>query len=169
MLLASPILFLLPVLVVDVYQREAEALGLLVSMIGLGGLTGTILVASLGEGRRGLLLIGFGLATGIGLILTASIPVYLVGVGIMAIVGLGAAGLWSLVQVLVMGRVKDEYRGRVMSLIMMSFGLMPLAIVPAGVLADLVGAQIVIGVMGGTLLTVATLAALSQRSLRLMR
>ena len=169
MLLASPILFLLPVLVVDVYQREAEALGLLVSMIGLGGLTGTILVASLGEGRRGLLLIGFGLATGIGLILTASIPVYLVGVGIMAIVGLGEAGLWSLVQVLVMSRVKDEYRGRVMSLIMMSFGLMPLAIVPAGVLADLVGAQIVIGVMGGTLLTVATLAALTQRSLRGMR
>ena len=111
MLLSWPLQFLLPMFVVEVYHRESEALGLLVSTMGLGGLTGTLFIASLRESKRGLILLGAGLLSGLGLVLVASIPAYYPVVAIMVIVGLGNSGVWSLVQVLIMGQVEDEYRG----------------------------------------------------------
>ena len=166
MLLAAPLHFLLPVLIIDVYKRETEALGLLVSMIGVGALTGTLFVASLRERRRGLVLLGAGAGSGIGLVLVASVTVYPIAVGIMVIIGLGSAGVWSLLQVLIMGRVDDEFRGRVMSVFMMNFGLMPLAVIPAGLMVDLLGPRFVIGLLGAALIVIAGLVLVTQRSLR---
>ena len=62
--LSHPFQAMLPVFVVDVYHRETGALGLLVSMMGLGTLTGTVLIAWLGERRRGLLMMVAGLVSG---------------------------------------------------------------------------------------------------------
>ena len=166
MLLSWPLQFLLPMFVVDVYQRESEALGLLVSMMGVGALTGTLTIASLRERRRGLVLLGAGLTSGLGMVLVASFPFYYAAVGIMVIVGLGNAGMWSLGQVLIMGKVEDEYRGRVMSVFMMNFGLMPLALVPAGILADIWGPRAVVGATGAALLAIALVVGLTNRRLR---
>lgn len=166
MLLSWPLQFLLPMFVVEVYHRESEALGLLVSTMGLGGLTGTLFIASLRESKRGLILLGAGLLSGLGLVLVASIPAYYPVVAIMVIVGLGNSGVWSLVQVLIMGQVEDEYRGRVMSVFMMNFGLMPLALLPAGIFADMWGPQKVVGATGAALLVIAVLIAITQRELR---
>ena len=57
-LLAMPFRFLIPVFVVKLYGRSAQELGILVSIMGLGSLTGAMFIASLGKWKRGLLLIG---------------------------------------------------------------------------------------------------------------
>ena len=165
-LLAMPINFLMPVLVVDIYDKESEAFGLLLSMMGLGSLAGSLVVASLGHWRRGALIIGGGFVTGIALLLMAGIPYYFAGAGIMVVLGVGNAANRAVNQGLVMEHVEDRYRGRVMSVYMMSFGLMPLGVLPMGIGADVFGPRAVIAVMAVGMLLVTTFALATQRRLR---
>ena len=168
-LLAQPFRFLLPVFVVDIYHRESGAMGLLLSMIGLGSLTGSLFVASLGKGRRGWVLISATFAAAISLLLVAAIPSYFAAVAIMAMFGLGEAGRRSLNQSLIMELVDDRYRGRVMSVFMMNFGLMPLGVLPAGIAIDLWGGQAAIAVLGGLMLATTILLVVTQKSLRTLQ
>lgn len=168
-LLAQPFRFLLPVFVVDIYHRESEAMGLLLSMIGLGSLAGSLFVASLGKGRRGWVLISATFAAAISLLLVAAIPSYFAAVAIMAMFGLGEAGRRSLNQSLIMELVDDRYRGRVMSVFMMNFGLMPLGVLPAGIAIDLWGGQATIAVLGGLMLATTVTLVVTQKSLRTLR
>lgn len=168
-LLAQPFRFLLPVFVVDIYHRESEAMGLLLSMIGLGSLAGSLFVASLGKGRRGWVLISATFAAAISLLLVAAIPSYFAAVAIMAMFGLGEAGRRSLNQSLIMELVDDRYRGRVMSVFMMNFGLMPLGVLPAGIAIDLWGGQATIAVLGGLMLATTVTLVVTQKSLRTLK
>ena len=165
-LLAMPIHFLMPVFVLDVYHRESQALGLLVSMMGLGSLIGSLAIASLGHWRRGALIFGGGFVTAVAMMLMALTPVYLAAAGIMVLLGLGNAANRAVNQALVMEHVVDRYRGRVMSLYMMSFGLMPLGMLPMGFGADLIGPRAVVGVMAAVLTVVTVLILVTQKPLR---
>ena len=165
-LLAMPIHFLMPVFVLDVYHRESQALGLLVSMMGLGSLIGSLAVASLGHWRRGALIFGGGFVTALAMMLMALTPVYLAAAAIMVLLGLGNAANRAVNQALVMEHVVDRYRGRVMSLYMMSFGLMPLGMLPMGFGADLIGPRAVVGVMAAVLTVVTVVILVTQKPLR---
>ena len=165
-MLSSPIQSLLPVLIVDVYCHESGALGLMVSAMGIGALTGTLVIASLRGGRRGLLLIVSGFASGIALIIVGAMPFYFVGVVAMVLLSLGNAGQWSLNQVLLMGEIDDRYRGRAMSVYMMIFGVMPLAVMPAALVVDRIGPPPVVGALGVALLVFSTLLLIIQRRIR---
>jgi len=165
-LLSAPLAGLLPVLVVDVYHREAGALGLLVSAMGIGSLIGTLFIAGFATRKRGLLLILSGLASGAALLLAGIVPVYFIAVGVLLVLGLGNAGQWSLNQILVMGQLDDRYRGRVMGIYMMTFGLAPLAVLPAGVAVDMVGPAPVLAVVGSGLLLFSVFVLVTQRRIR---
>ena len=165
-LLAQPFRFLLPVFVVEIYHRESQAMGLMMGIIGLGSLVGSLYVASLGRGRRGLVLISASFASAIGLLLVALVPSYLAALGFMAILGLGEAGRRSLNQSLLMELTEDQYRGRVMSIFMMNFGLMPLGILPAGIAIDLWGGQETVAILGGLMLATSTILLVTQKRLR---
>ena len=165
-LLAMPFRFLMPVFVVDVYNRGPESLGLLVTIMGLGSLVGSLFIASIGRKSRGLLLIVGSFLSGVALVLVAAIPVYFAAAGLMILLGLGDAGRRTLNQALIMEEVDDEYRGRVMSVFMMNFGLMPLGVLPAGALAERFGGQFAIALLGGLLLLTTAAVLLTQRRLR---
>ena len=165
-LLAMPFRFLMPVFVVDVYNRGPEALGLLVSVMGLGSLAGSLFIASLGRWRRGLLLLATSMASGVALLLVATFPLYYAAVVIMLLLGLGDAGRRTLNQSLIMEIVEDQYRGRVMSVFMMNFGLMPLGVLPAGIIAEFLGGQVAIGLLAVLLILVTLAIGVSQRRLR---
>ena len=167
--LAMPIRFLLPIFVTDIYHRESEAFGLLMSAVGVGSLAGSLFVASLGKWRRGLLLILGCFASGVALLLVALVPLYFAAAGFMVLLGLGEAARRTLNLALVMERVDDEYQGRVMSLLVMSFGLMPLGVLPAGFAMDLLGPEKTVGIMGGAMLAVAVVVLLSQKKLRALQ
>jgi len=52
---------------------------------------------------------------------------------------------------LIQMNITDEVRGRVMSVYMMTFGLMPLGTLPAGAIAESMGAPFAVTVAGGAL------------------
>ena len=165
-LLAMPFRFLMPVFVVDVYERGPESLGLLVTIMGMGSLVGALFIATLGKKKRGLLLLAGSCISAIALMLVAAIPLYYAAAGLMILLGLGDAGRRTLNQALIMEEVDDQYRGRVMSVFMMNFGLMPLGVLPAGALAERFGGQFAVMLLG-VLLLLTTIAVLAtQRRLR---
>ena len=165
-LLAFPFRILMPVFVVDVYGRAADSMGLLVALMGLGSLVGALSIASLGKGQRGLLLIAGSFLSGIALLLVSTIPVYFAAVGIMVLLGLGDAARRTINQALIMEQVDDEYRGRVMSVFMMNFGLVPLGVLPAAAVAEWLGAQVSIGILAVILLVVSSIVLVTQKQLR---
>ena len=165
-LLASPFRMLLPVFVVDIYGRGPDSMGLLIAIMGGGSLAGSLVIAALGNWRRGLLLIAGAFASGLALILIALFPIYAVGAAIMLLVGIGDSGRRTINMGLIMEVVDDRYRGRVMSVFMMNFGLMPLGVLPAGLATDALGGETVAAIMGVMLLLVAAAVLLTQRRLR---
>ena len=104
--------------------------------------------------------------SGLGLALVASIPVYYAAVGIMILLGLGEASRWTLTLTLIMERAEDRYRGRVASVFMMNFGLMPLSVLPAAVGAEYLGGRATIGIMAAMLAVAATVLLITQRRIR---
>ena len=125
-MLHAPFMSLLPVFVVDVYHRGPDSMGLLVAIMGAGALVGSLAVAAMGAWRRGILLLVGAFSTGIALALVAAIPFYAAAAAIMLLMGLGDAGRRTINMGLMMEVSDDRYRGRVMSVFMMNFGLMPL-------------------------------------------
>ncbi len=165
-LLASPFRMLLPVFVVDIYERGPDSMGLLVAIMGGGALIGSMTVAALGNWRRGMLLIAGAFTSGIALLLIAAFPFYTAAAAIMLLVGLGDSGRRTINMGLIMEVVDDEYRGRVMSVFMMNFGLMPLGVLPVGLATEAFGAQISIGILGGVLIIVAAIMLMTQKEMR---
>lgn len=148
-LLLLPFNYLIPVLVVDVYHRETIAQGVLAGTLGLGSLLGAIIIAGLpNESKRGLILIASGIVSGFTLVLVAATPVYWIAIGLMLIIGLSFSSQWSLTQIIIISKVPRLLRGRVMSLLIMVFGLAPLGLFPAGFFIDMVGPRPVVATMG---------------------
>ncbi len=165
-LLASPFRMLLPVFVVDIYKRGPDSMGLLVAIMGGGSLAGSLAIAALGDWRRGLLLVAGALISGAALLLIALFPFYYAAAAIMLLVGLGDAGRRTINMGLIMEVVEDQYRGRVMSVFMMNFGLMPLGVLPAGLAMDRFGGEATAAAMGAALILVAVLVYATQKRLR---
>ncbi len=168
-LLAWPFRLLMPVFILDVYHRGPEAMGLMISFIGLGSLIGSLSIAVLGNWRRGMLLIAGTIVAGTVLLLVALLPYYLVALGLMVIFGLGEASQRTLNQTLIIEVSEDQYRGRVMSVFMMNYGLMPLGVLPAGIAAEFLGGQVAVGILAVMLLTIAVAILATQRRLRDLR
>ena len=165
-LLANPFRFIMPVFIVDIYQRDADSMGLMMAIMGAGTLVGALFVASLGQWRRGLLLLGGGFLSGVALLLVAAVPLYYAGVAIMLLLGLGDAARRTLNQSLIMEQVEDQYRGRVMSVFMMEHGLMPLGVVPLGIAIEALGGQLAVGILSGLLLVTVSTIYLTRKDLR---
>jgi MFS family permease len=167
-LLAMPFRFLMPVYVVDVYRLGPDYMGLLVSIMGGGSLVGALFIAAIGEWRRGMLLIIGSFFSAVALMLIAVFPVYLMGLLFMIPLGLGDSGRRTLNQSLIMEEVEDQYRGRVMSVFMLNFGLMPLGVLPSAILIDIFGPQMIVGSLGLLLLVFTLGILLTQKRLREM-
>ena len=165
-LLIMPFRSLVPVVVVEVYGLKSEAFGFLISMMGLGSLVGSLAIASMGRWKRGLLLIAGGFLAGVALVLVAAIPVYFAAAALMIVVGLGEATRRVINMSLLMEHTDEAYQGRVSSVMMMTFGLMPLGLLPAGLAMDIFGPREVVAVLGGLMVVVSVAIFISQRALR---
>jgi MFS family permease len=165
-ILSMPFQSLLPVFVVDVYGLESEAFGLLVSMAGLGSLVGSLGIAIIGNWHRGSLVILGGFIASFALALIALIPIYTVAIGLMVLIGLGNIAPMALITALILERADENYRGRMMSIIMLMWGLMPLGVMPLGVAVDAIGGRQTVGIMSAALLVIFSLVLLTQRRLR---
>ena len=168
-LFAMPFRFMLPVFIVDVYGRGPDSMGGMLSLFGLGSLVGALFMASVGNWRRGMLLLGTSFMSAVALGALAALPFFYVALPIMILLGLGDSGRRSLNQSLIMEEVDERYRGRVMSVYMMNFGLMPLGMLPAGLVADWLGGQAAIGILAFLMFSVTLAVTVSQGRLRALQ
>ena len=152
--LAQPFRFLMPIFVVDVYNLGPESMGLLMSVMGLGALAGSIYIAAHGNKSRGRILLAGSFVSGLSLLGVAVVPIYMWAVLFMVPLGLGDASRRTIIMTLIMEKSEERYRGRVMSIFMLNFGLMPLGVLPAGVISDLFGGQMAIGILAVLLIMV---------------
>lgn len=133
-----------PIYAKDIFRGGPEVLGLLLASVGVGGIGGGVVTASLGHlERRGLLqlvallllslaLIGFALSA----TLWSALPL------------LALAGFFEMIylttnQTLLQLSVPDELRGRVSGIVSLTAGLSPVGAVVAGAGADLIGPRAV--------------------------
>jgi len=137
--LTMPLRSLMPVLMDELFSRGADAVGLMLSIIGLGSLVGSLIFAGLKKGRRGIALISALLISGIAILITSVSNFFLVIIIMMFFIGIGDAGRRSLNNALLMEEADPDYRGRVNGVYTMNFGLMPLGTIPIAALAAAYG------------------------------
>lgn len=151
MIFALPYQTLLPVFADRIFDVGSAGFGIMQAASGVGGLIGAFIVANLDSyPRKGRLMLGGTLVFGSLLVGFGLSPVF--PIALLVLVGIGFASMivMTVNNTLIQLVIPDEVRGRVMSVMMMSFGLMPLGSVPAGIIAEAVGARYVV-VAGGLL------------------
>jgi len=165
-----PYVFLLPVFQKDVLNVGASGLGYLMSATGVGAVVGALLIASLGDfKRKGLLLLASGIAFGTALVLfaflssTGSFPLALTS---LFLVGATGSTYMATNNILVQSKVPDDVRGRVMGLYMMTFGLNSFGTLPAGAIADSLGAPLAVGGGGAIIALFVAGVALTKSTVR---
>ena len=157
MIFAMPYQTLLPVFADDVWHVGSAGLGVMQAASGVGGLIGAIVVANLdGYRRKGTLMLGAALVFGALVFLFAMSPWFGLTMVVMAMIGFMSMTFTTVNNTVIQMVIPDEVRGRVMSVMMMTFGLMPLGAVPAGIAAQSVGAPPVVAA-GAVLFIISTL------------
>jgi predicted MFS family arabinose efflux permease len=168
--LSMPMRTYIPVFVKDIFHRGPETYGNLLSLMGLGSICGSLIVAERGNIRNKgrfaltmLICLGAGIA---GFSLSKSLPLsyamlVLVGASMMAVF----ATVTSLVQLI----TTNEMRGRVMSVYNCAFrGGMPMGNLLSGWFVPMFTAPVVLGVNGVLLVLVALYFLLVQRRVAML-
>jgi MFS family permease len=139
-----------PIYAKDVFAGGPDTLGMLLSAVGVGGIVGGVVTASLGkQERRGLIQLGALLLLSLSLIAFAvSITLW------MALLFMALAGFFEMIflttnTTLLQLSIPDALRGRVTVIISLSSGLMPIGAFVAGFGADLVGPRTMTIVLSG--------------------
>jgi len=151
---AMPYIFLLPGYVSDVFGGGGSEVGFLISVSAIGALAGALVLASLPNRYRGLLLLIGMIILSLGLFAFAQTSSYLVACFFIVVVGLGSAMWQALTQGLLHAHVENAYRGRVMAVFMTQFSMMQFGTFFIGVLAEFIGIQTAIATLGICLLAV---------------
>ena len=171
-LLSMPYMMLLPALTEDVLGIDERGYGFLFMMSGVGAMLGSIVLASMPNKKRGLMLILGSLVLGIALVGMFFSSSWVPGLalplafGFIFFVGIGQTARMTLGNTLLQYYVKDEYRGRVMSLMMMEFGLTSFGVVFAGIMTDVIGVQWAVGGMAILLIGFSAFALLFMPRIR---
>lgn len=143
---------LLPVWAREALNVNSSDLGILMTMMGVGALIGTLGLAGIRKfSRRGVLLLGLGVLWGITLVGLANSMIFPVAIPFLLIVGLISSVYMSLNMTLTQISAAPEMRGRVMSIMMMTFGLMPIGALPFGTIAEYIGTANALTISGALL------------------
>ena len=162
---------MMPAIAVDVLKVGPDGQGLLMTVGGVGALGVTMLLSSAGNfHRKGLLIIGGGVAFGLSIVAFALtsrfVGSYPLALALMFVMGTSSStymiSIMSSLQLL----VPDRMRGRVMGFYGMTWSIMPLGGMQAGAVATFVGVPVAIAI-GGALVAAFSLGpALINRQLR---
>ncbi|HAL41642.1 MAG TPA: hypothetical protein DCP57_04285 [Gammaproteobacteria bacterium] len=148
-LFGMPINTLLPAFNQDILGGHADTLGFLISAMGGGAIVGSVLMAAMGGLRnKGRWLVISALGWGLLTVVFGLSENMLVAVLVMALVGLLSSWNMSLNRGLLQHEVASGMRGRIMSIDMMSHGLMPLGLLPISWIAQSHGVDVALMVSG---------------------
>jgi predicted MFS family arabinose efflux permease len=163
--LSMPMRTYIPVFVKDVFHRGPETYGNLLSLMGIGSICGSLIVAGMGnashKGRialTGLISLGAGIAV---FSLSRSLPL---SYAMLGLVGASMMSVFATVTSLVQMTATNQMRGRVMSVYNCAFrGGMPMGNLLSGWLVPVFTAPVVLGLNGLALILMALYFLLVQR------
>ena len=163
-ILGTPYSQLLPMFTEDILKVSATDMGILIAVSGVGAIVGSLILASLMNRKRGMILLIAGIVLGIALIVFSFSSWWYLSLAIIIFIGMGSTIEMALGNSLVQYYTDAVHRGRVMSFLMLGFGLGSLGSFFAGMLAEGIGAPWAVGSMA-ILLVIITLflLATSQR------
>jgi MFS family permease len=168
-LFALPFVTLLPIFADSIHRRGAGGLGVMQSAVGVGALTGAVLLTLLsGAQRRGLLLVGAIATFGAALILFALATAWPLALAMLALAGMADALYIFTINGLLLAKAPEQLRGRVMSVFTLAdIGMTPLGSLFVGGLAGIVGAQAALATSGSVV--VASVLGVAAKFPRLRR
>jgi predicted MFS family arabinose efflux permease len=163
--LSMPMRTYIPVFVKDIFRRGPETYGNLLSLMGIGSICGSLMVAGISHMRnRGRFALTMLICLGAGISmfsLSRSLPL---SYAVLVLVGASMMAVFATVSSLVQLITTNEMRGRVMSVYNCAFrGGMPMGNLLSGWLVPVFTAPIVLAVNGAALILVALYFLLVQR------
>ncbi|MCZ6614903.1 MAG: MFS transporter, partial [Chloroflexi bacterium] len=131
---------LMPAFVVEALDGGSGVLGLLLSVSGVGAVAGSIALASLGNPRRkGALFLGAALVMSLSVLAFTLTRDLFLASAMMLVVGFATSVFMSTNIAILQLLSSPEMYGRVMSISMMNWGLMPLGVIPVSIAAERIG------------------------------
>ncbi len=135
----------------EVLNLNADGAGFLLTVAGVGSLTGNVFLASLGNARyKNWLLLGMIILFGVMLFLFALTPIYLVSLVLLFFTGVGFTGFISMGTTVLQLSTPPELRGRMMSLWLVGAAVHYIGALPLGAVGEHWGWPISLG--GGALI-----------------
>tara|TARA_Y100000588_G_scaffold107606_2_gene117812 strand:+ start:2661 stop:3803 length:1143 start_codon:yes stop_codon:yes gene_type:complete len=158
---------LIPAWAREALNIKSDGLGVLLMIMGIGATIGTILLATRGDTpHKGVILLCAATAWGISLAIFAQVNTFLIAAPFLVFIGLTSSIFMSMNMSLIQLNSKKEMRGRIMSIAMMTFGLMPLSAVPFGIIAETIGTSNALSISGVLLATATVIFAIFNKSFR---
>ena len=160
--LSRPYMVLMPIFTEDILLVGPSGMGILMSISGVGAITGALILASLPNRRRGMMLLVGCLILGAALIGFSFSKSWPLTIALIVLVGVGQTARMTLGNTLVQYYVDDEYRGRVMSIYTMDFAFTSLGTFIAGLMADTaIGVEWTVGGFAMLLVVLTSLVAVT--------
>ena len=163
-MLFIPVLFgfsyysLLPAWATEALNAQSDGLGIIMMGMGLGALTGSLIIAYIKKiNSKGKALLFACSIWGLLLAIFAQSNSYYIAIPLVIFIGIFSSVFMSLNTTLLQSSSEPDKRGRVMSVSMMSFGLMPLSSIPFGALALITGTSNSLSLSGLILLALTIL------------
>jgi predicted MFS family arabinose efflux permease len=131
----------MPMITEDVLKVSAGGLGILMSVAGGGAIAGSLVLASIPSRKRGNIMILGGLLMASALLFFAFSRWWFLSLFLVIFVGFGQTVHRATGNSLVQNYTDPEYRGRMMSFMMMELGFSSLGTFFAGVISEAIGIQ----------------------------
>jgi predicted MFS family arabinose efflux permease len=156
-----------PIYAKDVFEGGPDTLGTLLSAVGVGGIIGGFVTASLGKlERRGLLQLASLLLLGLSFMAFAVSTKLWMAILFIALAGFLEMFYLTTNQTMLQLSIPDKLRGRVTGIVSLSSGLMPVGAFIAGIGADLVGPRTMTLIFSGVLVAIAVIVYLASPIIR---
>jgi MFS family permease len=144
-ILGAPYSQLLPIFTEEILHVSATDMGFMIAISGVGAMVGSLILASLMNRKRGMILLFAGLLMAVPLVGFAFSSMWYLSLGLIVFIGMGSTVQMALGNSLIQYYTDAAYRGRVMSFFMLGFGLSSLGAFFAGILAEGIGAPWAVG------------------------
>ncbi|HEY94309.1 MAG TPA: MFS transporter [Dehalococcoidia bacterium] len=131
----------------DILEVGEVGLGVLMTVSGVGAAISSLIIASLPNRKRGILLLFSGIVMSVPLIVFSFSRWYGLSLAMMPFIGMGPVMHGALTGALIQNYANPGYRGRVQSLTALGASVASLGTFIAGILVDTIGVQWAVGSM----------------------
>lgn len=147
---------LMPIFATDILNVGPEGLGQMHAVAGVGAIVMALVAAAMSKSRnKGLWLVGGAVVFGATVMVFAASTNYLLSLFVLFIGGAATTFYMVMVQTSLQALVPDQLRGRVFSIFSLTWSMLPLGALQAGLVADWVSPQFAVGLGGGVVAVVA--------------